>query len=366
MINTMLFGMGAAGNKAAILAVEQRIIEKKDVVLINSTVTDIPNNYDGTVIELPGNVGGTGKDRSISKKQAKMVLSNKTIDLEKILNMNDKEGKIKQVIFVTSTDGGSGSGSTVEFANYIVNELKIPVMVCAFIGRARDIRGQRNTVEFFKELSDKITVQIIMNEEFANNMNDTNDSKIEAEANAEFCIRLSVILGNNMDNVNVEQNLDQRELYKIRTTPGYMIVSTRLFDQKIKNSEQVKKEAVDMFDQLKSPDPDSRDMVRAGLIYSSEKEESSYMDILPVVKDKFGMAYEVFTHRQYKQSSARFISVIMAGLVMPSETIKSVYKQYKDQSQAINKTDDGFFKSVKEMEFEDDSIFDVSMDDLGF
>lgn len=366
MINTMLFGMGAAGNKAAILAVEEKFIEKDDVVLINSTVSDIPDNYEGNIFELPGNAGGTGKDRSISKKQAKSVIAKKVIDLESLLKINDKEKHVRQVIFVTSTDGGSGSGSTVEFANYIVKELKIPVMVCAFIGRARDIRGQRNTVEFFKELNEKITIQIISNEEFATGSDDTNDSKIEAEANVEFCKRLSVILGNQIDDSNVEQNLDQRELYKIRTTPGYMIVSTRVFDQKIKNTEQVRKEAIEMFDNMKSPDPDSRDIVRTGLIYSSEKEESSYMDILPVVKDKFGLSYEVFTHRQYRQSEPRFIAVIMAGLAMPTEAIKSIYEQYMDETQAINKKGDDFFSSMKEMQLGDDSAFDVDSeyDDL--
>lgn len=367
MIKTMLFGMGAAGNKAAIMASELGHIDLDNVILFNSTTTDIPAGYKGQVFELPGNAGGTGKDRNISKKQARLVIDKQVINFEKLLHLDNKENKVKQVVFVTSTDGGSGSGSTVEFANYIANDLKVPVMVCAFIGRAKDIRGQRNTIEFFKELSNKITIQIIMNESFSSGSSDTNDSKIETEANAEFCNRLAVLLGSKIDD-NVEQNLDQRELYKIRTTPGYMIITSKVFNQKIKNNEQVKKEAVEMFDNLKSPDPDARDMTRVGLVYSSEKEESSYMDILPVVKDKFGLAYEVFTHRQYKPSTDRFIYVIMAGLTMPTETIKRVYDQYIDQSQSINKRDDDFFKSVKEMDLANDSDFDVDSDwdDLEF
>ena len=125
--------------------------------------------------ELPGKVGGTGKDRNISKKQAIACIKNGVVDLEKILVGDGKEGKVKQVIFVTSTDGGSGSGSTVEFVKYIIDELKIPVMVFAFIGRARDIKGLRNTIEFFKELHANATVQIISNELCAENENDFNE-----------------------------------------------------------------------------------------------------------------------------------------------------------------------------------------------
>lgn len=358
MIKTKLFGMGAAGNKAAILSIDSHVIEKDDVILVNSTMSDIPVDFEGNTFELPGKVGGTGKDRNISKKQAKKAISEKLIDLEKLLNLSDKDQKVRQVIFVTSTDGGSGSGSTIEFANYIVKELKIPVMVCAFVGRARDIRGQRNTVEFFKELNEKITVQIIMNDDFALNENDVDESRIEAEANAEFSRRLSVVIGNQINN-NVEQNLDERELYKTRTTPGYMIVATRIFDQKIKNNDQVKKEAIEMLDSLKSPDPDSRDMARTALIYTCEKEESPYMDILNVIKEKFGLSYEVFTHRQYIKGGPRHISVIMAGLVMPMEAIKSVYEHYMSDSQSINKSKDSFFDSMKKIDLDDDSAFDT-------
>lgn len=365
MIKTMLFGMGAAGNKAAIFAVDSRIINKEDVVLVNSTLTDIPvKDYDGKSKELPGNVGGTGKDRSISKKQAKKAIKENIFDFERLFSLKDKENRVKQVIFVTSTDGGSGSGSTVEFVDYIIEQLKIPVMVFAFIGRAKDIRGQRNTIEFFKELNQKATVQILLNSDFANGENDLNDSRIEADANAEFCRRLGIILGNKIV-TGVEQNLDERELYKIRTTPGYMIVGVSVFDQKIKNNEQVRKEIIDMMDNLKSPDPDCRDMSRIGLIYSSEREESQYMDILPVIKEKFGLIYEVFTHRQYKSDVSRYVAVIMAGLSMPSEEIAKIYSEYQNATQSINKEKDGFYDSIKNIEFDDDSIFNSgAYDDL--
>ncbi len=362
-MRTKLFGMGAAGNKAAILAVENNIISKENVVLINSTLTDIPVAYEGMKYELPGNVGGTGKDRKISKKQSKVAIEKKGIDLDKILIGNGKEQKVDQVIFVTSADGGSGSGSTVEFANYIYDVMRIPVMVFAFIGRTKDIKGLRNTVEFFKDLTKKATIQIIMNESFAEDESDGNDSRIEAEANSVFCNKLSVVLGNIIDRESAEQNLDERELVKIRTTPGYMVVESLISDQKIKNTEQVRKAVTDLFDNSKSPEPDKPDMARLGIIYNSEKEESQYLNILPVIKEKFGMPFEVFTHRQYVEKEPRHISVIMAGLVMPLDYINSIYESYVANTSKINKEEDIFAETMKQMDFEDDSAFE---DDVEF
>lgn len=361
-MKTKLFGMGAAGNKASILAVQNNVIKQEDVILINSTLTDIPSSYDGEMYELPGKVGGTGKDRNISKKQAIACIKNGVVDLEKILVGDGKEGKVKQAIFVTSTDGGSGSGSTVEFVKYIIDELKIPVMVFAFIGRARDIKGLRNTIEFFKELHANATVQIISNELCAENENDFNESKIEMDANSDFCRKLSITLGIPIENTDSEQNLDERELSKLRTTPGYMITDSRLFDQKIKNIDQVKKEAELMMDNMKSPYPEKTDMKRVGLIYNSEKEESQFMNILPSITKKFGMAYEVFTHRQYISERPRMIAMILSGLAMPTEEINAIYEKYREATSTIDKTKDGFYDTVKNMEFEDDSVFDDALD----
>lgn len=40
-----LIGLGAAGNKAAICAVENSVIDIENTMLINSTLKDIPSEY---------------------------------------------------------------------------------------------------------------------------------------------------------------------------------------------------------------------------------------------------------------------------------------------------------------------------------
>ena len=47
-----VIGIGAAGNKAAISLVEKKVMDVKDILLINSTARDIPKNYSGDKIIL--------------------------------------------------------------------------------------------------------------------------------------------------------------------------------------------------------------------------------------------------------------------------------------------------------------------------
>ena len=60
-----LIGLGAAGNKAAICAVQNSVISIKNTMLINSTLKDIPAEYqskEGAVVyQLFGAYGGCGK-----------------------------------------------------------------------------------------------------------------------------------------------------------------------------------------------------------------------------------------------------------------------------------------------------------------
>lgn len=56
---TKVIGIGAAGNKAAINAVENKIINIDSVMLINSTLRDIPADYKGLKIEYNGSYGVT-------------------------------------------------------------------------------------------------------------------------------------------------------------------------------------------------------------------------------------------------------------------------------------------------------------------
>ena len=76
-----LIGVGAAGNKAVIKAVEQGVVDKESILLLNSTLQDIPMQYrdkeTAVCFSSKENSGGCGKEPQIAEgliwKLCKMV-----------------------------------------------------------------------------------------------------------------------------------------------------------------------------------------------------------------------------------------------------------------------------------------------------
>lgn len=149
-----LIGLGAAGNKAAICAVENKIMSTQDTMLINSTLKDIPMEYqnkEGAIVhQLFGAYGGCGKERQMSYGLLEETLKRDVLNLEEFLHVGQSD-EAELVIVVASTEGGTGSGSAPLIANYIRNVYGISVHVFGIAGFEDDVRGMRNTVDFFKE-----------------------------------------------------------------------------------------------------------------------------------------------------------------------------------------------------------------------
>ena len=155
-----IIGTGAAGNKGAVCAVKNNIIDVDDVLLINSTLKDIPYDYKGKAVQFYNSYGGCGKERAMSKKLCSTSLQNGTINLEEFLQVGtDNEAEL--VVITTSTEGGSGSGSAPLIASYIRQVLGISVHIYAYTGFEEDARGVKNTVEFFQEMEDTFTVEAV-------------------------------------------------------------------------------------------------------------------------------------------------------------------------------------------------------------
>ena len=62
LLNAKVIGIGAAGNKAAIALFKKYPEIAKDMVLINSTLKDIPEEYNDRAIELDGEYRGCAND----------------------------------------------------------------------------------------------------------------------------------------------------------------------------------------------------------------------------------------------------------------------------------------------------------------
>lgn len=354
-MNVKLIGIGAAGNKAAINAVENKVIKIENVMLINSTLRDIPVDYKGLKIEYAGSYGGAGKERKIAYDLAMKNLYDEVIPLTEFLQLNDSEKKAELVVIVTSTEGGTGSGSSVVIGNYIQNRLGVKVHMFGFAGFKSDARGIMNTVEWFQELESGFAVECIENSKF---LPECRNNKIKAEiaANAEFTKKLGILMGNPIRDSS--QNIDATDHLKMVKEEGFMIIESTNFE-KIKNRDQFEQVVIDMIDNSKSIDISEITSKKTAVIININPASTDYISYEDIIAERYGNAFENYLHIQHEADMPEFIAIIVAGVKMPVEEIQKLHSEFRARMNKIDRSKDTFFSAIKELEMDD--VSDLSL-----
>ena len=343
-------GTGAAGNKAVINAINKGVIPRQHALLINSTLRDIPAEFHDISVRIGGDRGGCGKERDVAAELTIASLKDGSLDrLDQFLEPGDET-----VYIVSSTEGGSGSGSVPIIAKYFKEIYNINIHIIAFTGFEDDARSLRNTVEFFEQLSEDYVVQAISNKKF---LNESNNNRLKAQqlANDEFVRRMSVVLGQTI--VASENNIDETDLYKTVNTPGYITVEAATLDRNIKNKDQFNKFVSDMLDNSKSVDIIDAGTKRMAVILNVKESTSDNIDYnFEVIKQKYGFAFETFTHVQ-NEGDVEFINIILSGMNLPLEEITEIHEKYKESISKVNIRKDSFFETLSNIE--KDNVVDL-------
>ena len=357
-MRTRLIGLGAAGNKAAIEAVERGIIPCNNVMLLNSTLKDIPADYitrNGAVCyQFTGAYGGCGKERSRSYELCSTTLENDDIKLGQFLGI-DTDEEAELVVLVSSTEGGTGSGASPLVADYINQVYGLPVHIFGLAGFEDDVRGMRNTVDFFKDMKDTFAVECISNQRFLDDAKG-NRLKAEALANTEFATKLSVLMGIAIR--DAVHNIDPTDLLKLSTQTGYMMIESYIFKDKIKTQAQFQQAVTEMIAHSKALDPAGSEK-KLGVIINIREEATDYIDYSEI-ENKFGVPYERYEHIQHEEEMPEFISFIAGGLDMPIESVEETYNKYKESLEKVNKASDNFFSKIQDKAIDSsDHMFDL-------
>ena len=334
-----VFSVGACGNKVLEAAIKAGVISEEDSVMINSTSKDFPKDFNGQKIIISPTDVGAGKERHISK--AYLVNSIK----EKVFDKIDLT-KYSTVAILTSTAGGTGSGSAPMLASYVSKVLVKNVHIVNFTGFQSDIRELANTVEFFKELDENIIVHNISNLAFLEAA-DGNQTRAEELANNEFVKQFKVWSGQLL--IPGDQNIDDTDIIKLSNTYGYTLTEYKELDKSIGDSSDYDKIIKRMIYESKSIQSTNPCPTRIGVILNlKETSQDALGDEFAILKDHFGMPYECFKHIQY-DGKKEYIAYIVAGMKMPIDELTKIYDKYLEQSKLIDKQKDSFFDSVKEM-----------------
>lgn len=337
-----LIGTGAAGNKAAISILENNILEPTQVRLINSTLRDIPENYRQGAIQLMDSEGGCGKERNIGKDLMLNTLEAYTDDFKSFIDQDDEV-----LVIVTSSEGGTGSSTSSILADFYDSVVGIPVHLFIFTGFEDDGRGLQNTIELFQEVKESYVVESISNNKFLP-LCGGNKLKAHKMANEEFCNRIKVLIADGI--IDSEQNIDDMDLFKVSTTPGFMTIRSTEFS-KIKNKESFDKILNELIDSDPSLDSQEKSAKRLAVFLNCSEESLNNIDqSFSVIKEKLGSPYELFTHFQYDESKSESISFIASGMKLPLDELNEVYEKYKKESEKVNKKEDTFFEFASSLE----------------
>ena len=220
--------------------------------------------------------------------------------------------------------------------------------------QSREERIQ-NEARISKDLEDTFTVESISNKKFL----DSSKNKAEAEekANEEFAKRMRVFLG--MDLRESAQNIDGTDLFKLSTTPGFMDVEKQVL-QGIKNTTDLSNTIREMFDYSKSLEY-TKTAKRIGIILNVS-ERTKEIDVDPTAVFKYtGEPFEVYYHIQtVNPGEDEYIAVIAAGLKLPTEELKTVYNEYLQRTNNIDKSQDEFLDEIGSLEtVSEDKMFNL-------
>ena len=89
-----VFGIGAAGNKAVIKAIEEGVILKEYAKLFNTTTKDIPADYknDDLIIPFTSSVlGGCGKEPKKGREAIQDAMNSGSVNIAELIHPNTRE-----------------------------------------------------------------------------------------------------------------------------------------------------------------------------------------------------------------------------------------------------------------------------------
>lgn len=333
-MNLKLIGIGAAGNKASIEAIEEGVIDKSRVKLLNSTMQDIPANYMEIAECFAGadSTGGCGKEPEIAEDLMMDALREGRIHIDNFFDQNDQ-----MCVIVTSTEGASGNGGTITLARYISEVLGIHVSVFAFTGFKDDARGINNTVSFFNNLSPDYSIQAISNLSFFSG----SKTKAEKAANEDFAKKLKILCFKDL--VSSIQNIDETDQLKLATTPGFMVIEQASLER-LKSKDAFNELCENMINNTSSLEFEGKAIRIGVIINATEKTLGNIDDSFKVIKEKFGDGYEFYHHIQ-SEANDETISVIAAGLKLPREEVLKLVDEYNSKVSDID-TEDSFFADL--------------------
>lgn len=346
MLKSYTFGCGQGATKAMICCIENGTVDPNYCCVVNSTIKDIPEKYqDKAIIISDDPNAGCGKVRGAAKSLMVRYLKNNPNVIDSMITED-----IDYVNIISTTEGASGSGASVVLAQYIAQQIGIPVVISLISGFESDTRGLQNTIDYFKDLNGgNFVIRTFSNKKFLDKTNNTFTA--ERMANEDISNSFKIINGDGI--IDSDQNIDDTDHFKLITNPGMIITTEVLIDKRLKNNSQFEQLISDSIDYSSSLDF-TPSATKIGIFMNISDENLEIIDTsFNMIKKKLcgsNRIPEFFTHRQYDPQQSEYLRIIASGLDLPKEEIQEMYQKYQNDLVANTSKNDDFFDAIGSMD----------------
>lgn len=326
MLEVGIIGLGNTGNQVAALAKEKLGIP---VVAINSSEKDletVPNNIPKKLIsDKDGLSAGAGKDRNLAKSYLKDSITNLLKDQEMI----DMISPLDVVFVVSSTGGGTGSGTAPLLANILeatFADTKV-IMIGVLPVNNEALSAHVNTLEYLNELykvMDNQTYMLYDNDKCAG----MPSYKLLEKVNNEIVKDIDVLRCTYNFTTKLD-SIDDRDAKRLISFPGRIVVS-RVEDFKEKDTDNMSIEDM-LIDNIKKnchvdAQRDKKIMASGIITNLSQSLTEEFDNNIPKVRDFTGDPIHAFNHIYVNddRKMPNNVYLIMSGLTPVNDKINLI------------------------------------------
>lgn len=321
MLDISVIGIGNAGSQVASLASEKLSVP---VLAINSSEKDLETIPSSIPHILIGDQRGSGKERMAAKKFLKGAIMD-------ILN-NEEYMKImkKDVIFiVSSTGGGTGSGSSIMFAN-IISEIypNTKIIIVGILPTLKEaLSTQLNSIAYMKELYQTLDGATYML--YDNDKMNKLPSTVMMNAINECIVNDIDVIRGTYQHPTRYSSIDEKDATNIISTKGRIFIAS-LRDIKEKDIDEISLEDL-LINQIKTNAhcEIQRDKIvhRTGVIsLLSDRLNEKFDSHVPKIQEFIGAPVEEFEHIVVNNDRhlPNHIFFIAAGLTQVNDRIRKI------------------------------------------
>lgn len=326
MLEVGIIGLGNTGNQVAALAKEKLGIP---VVAINSSEKDletVPNNIPKKLIsDKDGLSAGAGKDRNLAKSYLKDSITNLLKDQEMI----DMISQLDVAFVISSTGGGTGSGTAPLLANILeatFADTKV-IMIGVLPVNNEALSAHVNTLEYLNEL-----YKVMENQTYMLYDNDKCSGmpsyKLLEKVNNEIVKDIDVLRCTYNFTTKLD-SIDDRDAKRLISFPGRIVVS-RVEDFKEKDTDNMSIEDM-LIDNIKKnchvdAQRDKKIMASGIITNLSQALTEEFDNNIPKVRDFMGDPIHAFNHIYVNEDRKmpNNVYLIMSGLTPVNDKINII------------------------------------------